>query len=205
MTMDNSTLLVVIVIVAIALWIVLRVNKARRQADLIAQAQQFVRSAEENKKLGAVSTRIVLRRKETAYYSDAATLYETRAVRHYESSHTGMKIAKGLYIGGSSGRSASTQEWTGIATGTLTITNQRLVFVGDKEERVVPISKIVATDIVRTNDGPTRVEVSVEGRQKNMMFTADNPFILATIIRICCQVADPSDLSKDTITLKITA
>lgn len=43
------------------------------------------------------------------------------------------------------------------------------------------------------------LEVSVEGRQKSMVFEAANPLILATIIRICCQADDPLDLSQTTL------
>ena len=41
------------------------------------------------------------------------------------------------------------------------------------------------------------VEVSLEGRQKSMVFSTENSLILNTIIRICSTADDPSDLGDD--------
>jgi hypothetical protein len=134
---------------------------------------------------------------ETAFYSAPSALYETIAVRHYQSGHTGFRVAKGVYLGGSSGRSISSQEWSKIDSGTLTVTSKRLIFDGGTADRNAALTKILSAE--SRIDG---VDVSVENRQKSMFFTAANPLVLATIIRICCQAPDPLDLS-DTL-LEIT-
>jgi len=69
-------------------------------------------------------------------------------------------------------RSASTQEWIKIDVGSLTITNKRLVFDGAKEDRTVPLTKIISVHNILTG-----VEVSVEGREKAMVFDAANLLI----------------------------
>jgi hypothetical protein len=66
-----------------------------------------------------------------------------------------------------------------------------LVFDGGKENRAVPLQKIIGVE-----NNNSAIEVSVEGRQKSMIFSSSNPLILSAVIRICCQVEDPNDLSK---------
>ncbi len=107
-----------------------------------------------------------------------------------------MRVAKGVYIGGTSGRSISTQQWAALDTGRLTITNQRLVFVGGKEDRTIPLKKIVSV-----NSSLTEILISVEGRQKTIALAVPNPLIARLIIGICSQVNDPSNLSGDKINI----
>jgi hypothetical protein len=102
-----------------------------------------------------------------------------------------------VYIGGTSGRSISTQQWAALDTGRLTITNQRLVFVGGKEDRTIPLKKIVSV-----NSSLTEILISVEGRQKTIALAVPNPLIARLIVGICSQVNDPSNLSGDNINIK---
>jgi len=125
-----------------------------------------------------------------------STLYETRAVRSYQAGHSGVRVAKGVYIGGTSGRSISTEQWAALDTRRLTITNQRLVFVGGKEDRTIPLKKIVSV-----NSSLTEILISVEGRQKTIALAVPNPLIARLIIGICSQVNDPSNLSGDKINI----
>jgi hypothetical protein len=149
---------------------------------------------EQSRALPIVTTNIILKSGESAFYSAPSALYETRAVRHYQSGHTGFRVARGIYIGSTSGRSVSNQEWSKIDTGRLTVTSKRLIFDGGSADRSVPLGKIVSVE-----SSLTGIEVSVEGRQKSMVFEAANPLILATIIRICCQADNPLDLSQTTL------
>jgi hypothetical protein len=75
----------------------------------------------------------------------------------------------------------------------LTITNKRLVFDGAGSDRTIALGKIVSVDPRRDS-----VEVSVENRQKSMVFEAANPFILASIIRLSCQGWDALSDSPQT-------
>jgi hypothetical protein len=141
---------------------------------------------------------MILKSDENAFYSASSALHETRAVRHYEAGHAGFRVAKGVYIGGTKGRSTSTQEWNKIDTGVLTVTNRRLVFDGVSEDRTVLLDKIVSVE-----SDASSIQVSVDDRQKSMIFEASNPLILAAIIRICCQTVNPLDLSKTTLNLSV--
>lgn len=93
--------------------------------------------------------------------------------------------------------SLSEQEWTQIDVGTLTVTNQRLVFSGAKADRVVPIKKLVSANV----RGLSQVEVTAEGRQKSMVFDAANPMILATIFGSVCEFAQQERATADIRTI----
>ncbi len=177
-----------------------RKSEQARKATKLAEAQEFFAQLERSRSLPAVNTNILLKTGELAFYFAETNLYETRAVRHYQSGHTGVRVAKGVYVGGSSGRSSSSQEWSKIATGCLAVTNKRVFFNGGGQDRVIPLSKIVSV-----NSSISEVEISVEGRQKSMVFDAQNAIILANIIRLCCQVEDPRDLSRITLNVVIAS
>jgi len=179
-------------VVGLIIW-VSAANAAQRRKHrerLFAEAREYVELAQRSHGLPTVPAHVMLKSGETAFYSAPSALYETRAVRHYQSGHAGFRVAKSVYLGGSRGRSISNQEWSKIDSGTLTITNKRLIFDGGSADRSVALPKILSAD--SSIDG---VDVSVENRQKSMVFAAANPLILSTIIRICCQAPDPLDLS----------
>ena len=185
------------VIVIIVIVAVVRAKQRREQrARLFNQARDFTAAIQKNQSLPPVPTDIILKPGESAFYSTPSTLYETRAVRTYQAGHSGVRVAKGVYIGATSGRSISTQQWAALDTGRLTITNQRLVFVGGKEDRTIPLKKIVSV-----NSSLTEILVSVEGRQKTIALAVPNPLIAKFIIGLCSQVADPSNLSGDKINI----
>lgn len=195
LTVEYIILVAFVVVGAVTLLICLAVTKAQRQreqrAQMYAAARRFVAGVREDRALPRVAASLLLKPGESAFYFAPSGLYETRAVRHYQAAHTGLRLAKGLSIGRTSGRSTSTQEWSKIDTGSLTVTNKRLVFDGSGADRTVPLGKILSVQA-----SLQAVEVSVEDRQKSMVFEAPNPLILAAIIRICCQTDDPSDLSQ---------
>jgi len=124
-------------------------------------------------------TQVLLKAGESAFYDCASALYETRAVRQYQAGHVGFRVAKGVWIGGTQGQSASSQEWSQLDTGTFTITNLRLIFNGTQASRNIALDKIISIQPFLD-----AVEVAVENRQKNLVFTVPNPYIADTIIRV---------------------
>jgi hypothetical protein len=171
-------------------------RRREKRARLLNEAREFVATVQQNRALPTVTTDIILKSGESAFYSTPSVLYETRAVRHYQAAHTGVRVAKGVYLGGTSGRSVSTQQWAKLDAGRLTITNKRLVFVGRKEDRTIPLNKVVSVE-----PNLTEIIISVEGRQKAMALEVANPLIAMTIIRLCPHVADPLNLSGDNINI----
>jgi hypothetical protein len=175
---------------AILFWLVDVAFRMNRKARIISSARNYIASANHNRALPTVNTDLILKSGERAFYSAPASLYETRAVRQYQSGFAGFRVAKGIYIGGSRGHSFSTQEWQQVDKGKLVITNKRLIFAGNGSDRTVNISKIVHVNPMKHG-----IEVSAEGRQKSMAFSADNSLIVAAIIRICAEADDPRDLT----------
>jgi len=141
-----------------------------------------------------MQTQIYLKSGETCFFSEETELYETRSVRKYVSGHTGFRIAKGVYVGGSQGRSESHNEWKKITDGTLVVTNQRLIFNGREENRAFKIDRVISVE-----NGPDYIEVSVEGRQKSLVFLVGNPLIAMLVIRVCTQIENPERISAGEI------
>jgi len=168
--------------------IVSRIKRHLEWKHIRADAHEYLELAQKAGRFPTVETDVILKPDEKAYYSAPSSLYETRAVRHYQSGFAGFRVAKGIWVGGSSGRSVSNQEWTKLDSGMLTITNQRVIFDGASTDRTISIKKLVSVHPMRDS-----VELSVENRQKSMIFQAANPLILATVIGISGNVSD--DLS----------
>jgi hypothetical protein len=202
--MDSTSIIAIIVmlvvvnVIVVVVYTAVQTTKKREQAKndelkerLLIQARNFAADVQKDRALRTVATNIILKPGEAAFYSKPSTLFETRAIRHYQAGHVGFRVARGVWVGGTSGRSTSTQEWDKIDTGTLTITNRRLIFDGRQQDRTVPLDKIVSV-----NCAVTWIEVSVEGRQKSMILAVDNPMIAAAIIQLCRQAKDPLNLSE---------
>jgi len=90
---------------------------------LINEANAFVTKIKEQKGLTPITTSILLKKEEDAYFQTGTVLQETRAIRKYTGSGRGVgfRIAKGVYVGvgGRSGTSESHEEWRAIDEGSL--------------------------------------------------------------------------------------
>ena len=87
-------LLVIAILVTAIIAIVAVVSAKRRRekrASLLKQARDFVATVQQNRALPTVTTDIILKPGESAFYSTPSVLYETRAVRHYQAGHTGFR------------------------------------------------------------------------------------------------------------------
>jgi len=162
---------------------------------LVAEANSWIDDLKKEKNLKSVSTNIILKQGEEAYIVTESNLYENRGTTYSKSSGHGgaVRIAKGVYIGGSnrSGSSETRQELKLIDKGVLTLTNKRLVFDGNRENRSIPIDKIISVDHYTDS-----VEISSESRSKSMLFNVPNPYIWFFIFNILIQVPDPHKLGE---------
>ena len=89
-------------------------------------------------------------------------LYETRAVRHSRGGSYGRKGYR-VY----SGTSTSSQQWTKLGRGTLTLAGDKCYFVGGGQQRTIDTKKIINVTYYSNKAG---IEVSVSNRQKSMKF-----------------------------------
>jgi hypothetical protein len=161
-----------------------------------AQLDLFNLNLKANNGLTERTTSFLLDNDETCFHREPSNLYETKSVRHHQSSRVGVRVVKGLWIGKSQGTSFSADEWTLISSGNLAITNKRLIFDGTSQNRTVKINKIIGV-----NPSIGQVEVVVDGRPKSMVFDVSNGMILQNIIRICKSAPDPSNFGDN---VKIT-
>ena len=149
-------------------------------------ARQFVARVTQQGGLRPVGSSLMLKKDEHPFLCERVKLYETRAVR--QGSMVGFRVVKGVWVGQST--SHSTQEMSFIDDGTLTVTNQRLVFDGGQTSRSVALEKILSV-----HPSLDAAEISAEGRQKSMVLTVSNGLILGAIIEICRQAENPMRLS----------
>ena len=106
--------------------------------------------------------------KESSYVfltENNVNLYEPRARRY--AGYSGVRVAKGIYIGGSTGKSV--QEQTLLSTGKLILYVDELVYSSTMETRTIKLNNIVDTELFI--DG---IRFSIKNRQKPIMFTGTN-------------------------------
>lgn len=138
------------------------------------EALRFFSDLEKRKKLHTVDVNIVLQRGEAGLLQEPSNLLETRAYRLYGGGGTRIR---GVYIGG--GASESYQRLRNIDSGTLVLTNRRLVFDGGAENRALNLK-----DILSVSCWSDAIEVSSSRRQKSQVYTVNNPFIWQQMIQM---------------------
>jgi hypothetical protein len=191
-------LLVLVLGIAGVTWSIRRLLANQKRERLADEARRYMRAVKRRGSFESVSTHAHLKRGEVAIYSEQAFLYETRAVRHYASGRVGVRIMKGVWIGKSRGRSMSTPELTCIDDGNLIVTSKRLLFDGTHTNRAVALD-----DIMSTNCGLDYVEIASSRRQKSMIYTVPNPLLLTVMVRLCCQLDDPTNFDPDEVSISI--
>ena len=169
----------------------LKKNDKRVMETLIEDADAFVDDVINSKRLPPISSHINLKIGEVAFLQCNSLLKETRNVRYHRSGHAGLRVMKGFYIGKTSGKSESQEELKSIDTGSLTLTNKRLVFNGSSNSRNILIPKIIAVNSFRHS-----ILISSESRQKNMTFTVTNPLIWEFTIKLISSFQNPLNLTN---------
>ena len=125
-------------------------------------------------------------------------LKETRAVRKNSGSGLGFRVMKGVYLGGYSGKSESHQEWRILDSGELVLTNKKIIFRGNNENRTIPIDKIVAVKVY--TDG---IELTTESKSKSSIFAVKNPYIWNIALTILRSGKDPLSLGEIDIDVQV--
>lgn len=119
---------------------------------------------------------IVLEKDENVYYSESAALLEERVGRSYSTGYAGVRVSKGVFLGGSQGQSEPTHSVKQLDAGSLSITNSKLLFRGSfKNIQILP------KEIISLNFGKDYIAVGVKNREKLRYFTVDDglrPYVL---------------------------
>lgn len=177
-----------IVVLLVIAWAVSGVfRKASAQSDDAATAevakQQFVSFLEEVEKtrsLPVVSDPefITLPGEFLTLRHQGAKMLEYRVTRRSAGFGTRLKIGVvPLYLGTS--KSVPVDELREVAQGTLYLTNQRLVFVGDARTYAVPLDDILSID-----NGTDWIRVDSSRRGKPVMFSVANGYFWDGIFKL---------------------
>ena len=120
------------------------------------------------------------------YWDETANLYELRAVRDGKVGGASFRIAKGVTIHSGGFRSESHDEWREIANGALYVTNKRIIFDGDKKNRVIKLSEVMSVD-----RGYRVAVVNSAKLQKPIALGSINGQMFADIVDALCDVDRP--------------
>ncbi len=184
--MEILILIAVVVAIVFAALIVYTFQSIEREKQqqkidqwMIAQYQVWRKSTERRGYLPTRQVSLQLMNGEIGYMQHSAVLVETRSVRN--STHTGgaVRIAKGITLARGYSTSESHDEWRAISFGTLIITNQRVVFNGEMQNRTMKIK-----DILSVQAATTQIAISVSTRQKTMLFDGVNGLIVRDVINL---------------------
>lgn len=169
-----------------------------KRSDPVARVDQMIREA--NSILPMVASgghrqlSIFLQPEERGLLEEPSTFYEARATRVYGVGAT--RIGK-FTVGG--GASRSHQTLRQVDQGRLALTDQRLIFDGSLENRVLKLSDIVSVEILSD-----AIEVSSSRRQKSQVFSVANPVLWFVIIRGLAQGKVPTQVHYEGTDLHIT-
>ncbi len=140
-------------------------NKARKQAQMQV-VEKWLASCKAVRGLISIPSTYPCKRGEGVLYTeDDVRVQETRKVR------------------GPGG--TSNDQWTTLDTGTLYVTNQRLIFVGDNNTRNIAIK-----DIVSTKAYVDSFDVTSSKRSKPMGFLCNNPALMRAIVTLVQETPD---------------
>jgi hypothetical protein len=181
------------VITAFSNWIKKKIEKENKLKE--AGLLEFLDKIVQNKTLEPIPTNILLKNNEFAFLESFSRLSEPRNIRRYKSSGAGFRVTKRLYLRGSGGSSYTQEVFSQIDSGTLTLTNKRLIFNGSSNTRNIQIDKIISA-----NASVTSLDIAAELRQKVMVFfNLANPLIWEHAIKIVNQVSDPFNLTDNDV------
>lgn len=130
--------------------------------------------------LPQVQTSLIMKKGEFCYFCcTGSVLYEVRSVRTSSFAGASQRLGHGFTVGGGSSYSTSQDSWRALAVGTLTMTNMRVYFNGDKQDRNVVLREIRSIDFT-----PTTIELSCEKRQHSMVFSVSNGLKASYILQV---------------------
>lgn len=187
-----------IIFLGLVAWLMARQGKASaaRAKKLHDEVAEYVDSVRASKRLPTVKTDVFLKEGELAFLSEPSRLMETRAVRYGGGRGMRVRVMKGVSIGGFSGKSESHQEWRTLDSGSITLTNKRLIFNGSKENRVIALDAILSMDSMRDV-----VSISLENRAKEVSFAVQNSLIWSAVLQILKSGKDPMNLEGIDLTI----
>ncbi len=139
----------------------------------------------ENGEIPEIDVPISLGKQEVCYFRTSADWYEKRTVTkrlNYSGPTASIRIMKGVrYRAGSLNiQRVKSEEWKHLNSGTLYLTNKRLIFTGNHKSSIINLNKILS--FIPYSDG---VEISKEtGRSPLLQFTENNELFVVILSRL---------------------
>lgn len=166
-----------------------------QQDRLITEAQEYCDLIYSQQQVPVVSADIILNKNEQAYLCDQVAYFEHRSVTVSTRGGGAIRVAKGVYIGGTKGVSRGEQELKLIDDGFLCITNKRVIFNGTSVTKVYALDKIMG---FRTT--PDGIWISYDGKEKKPLFRyVKNPYIWVVLLNVLKKVNDGEEIPKCSI------
>jgi len=175
---DYWVWVILIIIVVVALMVAMTIMQGKRVSPEAVQqnavaAEGWLKSIQ-NGTFTPPNTPVLLREKETAILNESCQLMEAKGTRIYGG--VGTRI-KGIRVGG--GASQSFDSLSRIDSGTLTLTNQRVVFTGNMQSRLAELNKIVS--LKSFSDA---IEIASGKTSKSQVYVVENPILWERVIKL---------------------
>lgn len=194
--MESLVGLLVIIAIVVIILVINKQNKASQiqrvtridaqMNNYYAEVQDFCDKIHELQAIPEIDLPIQMKRGEKGYLQDVALFREQRSKTVSNRGGGAVRVAKGIYIGGSHGVSRSVPEMQDIDSGSIYFTNKRLLFVGQNAVKEYPIKKIIT--IETSLDG---FWIASEGKQKRQFYkTSGNPLMWAVMLNVINQSED---------------
>jgi hypothetical protein len=169
---------ILIIIVVVTLMIAMTIMQGKRVTPKTVQqnavaAVSLLKSIQ-NGTFTPPNTPVLLREGEVAILNESSQLMEAKGTRIYGG--LGTRI-KGIRIGG--GASQSFDSLSRIDSGTLTLTNQRIVFTGSMQSRLAELNKIVS--LKGFSDA---IEIASGKNSKSQVYVVNNPILWEGAIKL---------------------
>lgn len=184
----------IIIIAAIYIWVKASKKKEAEKKSIIQRriedVKKYFNQINQEKKIPAVETSLLLKKGEVPYLNDRVNLLEMGKYTISRRGGGAVRVAKGVYIGGTTGKSRSYDELRDKDTGELVLTNKRLIFDGGANTREISLDKILSV----TNHFDA-IEVASEGKVKSLIFTGmSNPILWKALIYYIRQIPESGEL-----------
>ncbi len=165
------------------------INRASLNSKISQIRDEATKLQEYINKLDADKRKILLKANEKLYFHGFSEFLEERMIRELSSGFAGFRVARGVWLGGSSGSSESFPTLKKIDKGTLTITSRRIIFNGTYKNIEIKLDKITTLEPFSN-----AIEIGQENRQKTMVFTTEYPFSILYSIQASL---NPKDIPEE--------
>lgn len=173
--MDIAPIIIALVVITILVWLITKPRRAKqktadRTATLISSTRQFVDQINHNRRFSVITTQINLQKNEFAVLSTQSTCHEYKSERISTGAGTRIKVGgMPVYLGGT--KSRSVDKLREASTGTLYLTNKRLIFIGTPKNHTFTLGEILSIE-----NGIDHIIVTSQKRQKPLVFSVSNGF-----------------------------